>query len=89
MLAKDASWIDALEVRNGKSIQPLVPDQDDGHAIAANGVIGSAGVLIFLGIVFDEADAVAPEVLVDLLAVAAEYMMTRCDVAPWVGVKDS
>lgn len=65
------SWVDALEIRNGESIQPLVSDQDDGHTIAANGVIGSAGVLVFLDIVFDEADAVAPEVLAGLLAVAA------------------
>lgn len=60
-----------LKVSNGESIQPFVSDQYDGHAIAANGVIGSAGVLVFLDIVFDEADAVTPEVLAGLLAVAA------------------
>ncbi|WP_424967998.1 hypothetical protein [Metapseudomonas otitidis] len=65
------SWIDALEVRNGKAIQALVPDQYNGHTIAANRVIGSTGVLIFLDIVFYEANAVTPEVLAGLLAVAA------------------
>jgi len=63
--------IDALEIRNGESIQSLVSYQYDGHAIAANGVIGSASILVFLDIVFDEADAVAPEVVAGLLAVAA------------------
>ncbi len=65
------SRIDALEIRDGKSIQSLVSYQYDRHAIAANCVIGSAGVLVFLDIVFDEADTAAPEILAGLLAVAA------------------
>lgn len=69
--ARAVSWVNALEIRNGKAIQALVPDQYDGHTITTNRVIGSAGILIFLDIVFDEADAVPPEVLAGLLAVAA------------------
>ena len=65
------SWVDTLEIRNGESIQPLVSDQYDGHAIAANSVISFSGILIFFDVVFDKADAVAPEVLASLLTVAA------------------
>lgn len=65
------SRVDALEICNGKSIQSLVSYQYDGHAIAANRIIGSAGVLVFLDIVFNKADAVALEVLAGPLAVAA------------------
>lgn len=69
--AGGVSRVDALEGCCGKSIQPPVPYQYDGHTIATNGVIGSAGVLVLLDVVFDETDAVAPEVLAGLVAVAA------------------
>lgn len=67
----DVLRVDALEICNGKSIQSLVSYQYNGHAIAANRIIGSAGVLVFLDIVFNKADAVALEILAGLLAVAA------------------
>jgi len=86
--ARYVSRINALEIRNGESIQPLVPDQYNGHAITANGVVGSAGILVFLDIVFDEADAVTPEILASLLAVAAPGSgvhddALRCRVLGW------
>ena len=65
------SRVDALETRDGKSIQALVSYQYDGHTIAANRVIGFAGSLVLLDIVFNEADTVLLEILTGLPAVAA------------------